>query len=199
MPRLLKLSQGGPGYTPVLDSVHCTLSVFFMFCDRTEFVLQLPNRMNQQLQRHFAARMFDLIIISYHLHHLTMLGRGGKGKGKGKGKGGTSAPNPLIDPAQNHALVARVVTAESPAERAQKQRKLGRSVRNQLSVKGRDDLSVQDSEDAAAIVAISSFSERAALADVDVLVSDIVASGIDVDLISRATTDEDVRAHSFRY
>ena len=64
-----------------------------------------------------------------------MLGRGGKGKGKGKGKGGTSAPNPLIDPAQNHALVARVVTAESPAERALKQRKLGHSLRKQLSVK----------------------------------------------------------------
>ena len=71
-------------------------------------------------------------------------------------------------------------------------------MRKQLSVKNRTDLSVRDSEDAAAVVAISSFSERAALVDVDVLVSDIAASGIDVDLISRATTDEDVRAHSFR-
>jgi len=168
-----------------------------MFCDRTEFYSYRCTEQNQQVS-YTAFRDDSKKARPYHLHHLTMLGRGGKGKGKGKGKGGTAAPNILIDPAQNHELVARVVTAESPAERAQKQRKLGRSVRNQLSVKGRDDLSVQDSEDAAAIVAISSFSERAALADVDVRVSDIAASGIDVDLISRATTDEDVRAHSFR-
>ena len=52
-------------------------------------------------------------------------------------------------------------------------------MRKQLSAKNRSDLSVRNSEDAAAVVAVSSFSERVALADVDVRVSDIAASGID--------------------
>ena len=191
MPRLLKLSQGGPGYTPVLDSVHCPVRFFYVL--RPNGICSTVTEQNQQLQLHLTTRRFALFIfIIYHAWPW-------QGKGQGQGKGRHSRAQLTHRPCAEPYTCRSRRNAESPAERALKQRKLGNSLRKQLSVKYRTDFSVRNSEDAAAAVAISSFSERAALADVDVRVSDIAASGVDVDLICRATTGEDVRAHSFRY